>query len=525
MTAVNMNTITMTRKEKEEYLNLLQERERRLCEEKYKSLKPEKWQNEILVATKEYREIMMSKGNRVGGTLVTMICAFIWASGWYDHLAFQWPGRRFDFPTRGLIIGYSAEQLRGATQKILMGEGKPWGVGPVDQVFPIVPRSLAEQCEIRMSTDNAGCIDYIRMPHLDGGTSMILMMTQGQDFGTIMGDSFDWCIYDEFVYKPLLYSQVRTRLFDRKGITLIPGTPERRDGKPPDQRVISRFTESKPKDRNGKDITYYRQVSLYEAEHFSKEEIDDHVASLEDWEKPYRVYGEPVYGDQLVFTYLIEHKDEIGIDPNDLPDFKQCRHLVGLDWGMSDYGALVWEMIDWFGKHYLWNYEKIRNMNISQVASIIRSIDRMLDFAGGIPVVCGRDVGQELPNQKDKPISIREMLRDEGINMYPKPAFNAFTKGKSNNIEPGLYYMCNLMSQKKFFISNAPHMKPLWNEFTTCYFKDGKIPKRSEMRFDGIEGSRYVVIMDKYARPHPDGIPDGLRTYSKKARTTYSMYA
>lgn len=441
---------------------------------------------------------MISKGNRVGGTLLTMACARIWARGDYDACPFEWKGRRFEGPTRGLIIGYDNDQLRGATMKCLLGDGRPWGIGPDSEVWPLMSKELCEQSEIFLSRDNVGCVDQARIPHVDGGFSTIFFKTQSQDFGTIMGDSFDWVIYDEFVYKPLLYSQVRVRTFDKDGIIMIPGTPERRGGTPPDQEIIKRFTNNEDNE-----TIYYRQVSLYEAEHFTKEQIEKQIKSLEPWEIPFRVYGRPSYGDVLVFSHFIENKKDYMIDPEEIPEFKDAKHICGLDWGMIDYGAIVWMMIDVYGNHYVWDYSKIRNLNINDISAYMRS--RYRDIGFDVPVVCGRDVGARNPNRESQALSTREMLLEEGVNMFPKPAYNSFTKSKNNMVLPGLEYVGRLFRQKKLFISSSPKLHPLVDELESIYLKDGEVAKRTEMRFDGVEALRYACIMDRFAARHSEG--------------------
>jgi hypothetical protein len=465
------------------------------------------------------KEFMVCKGNRVGGTTFSAFKSFVWATGKYDRLAFNWVGRRYERPVRCLIVGYDAVQIRGGIQRVMFGEGKPWGVGREEDVWPIFSREICEKCDFAMSTDNRGCIDYVRIPNDYGGVSTMFFRSQSQDFGNIMGDVFDFVTFDEFPWNEYMVSQLRPRVFDSKGFLDFNGTPEKRDGRPPSQRLLHRFMFDRPTDPAGHALTHFRKVTMYEAEHLTKEQVDNYKASLEPWEIPYRVYGEPVYGDQLVFQHLIEHPDMIEIDFEHLPKFQDCKHICGLDWGMSDYGALVWIMIDHLGNHYVWNFQRIRNLNIVDVAAMIRSVDNMVGFK--IPVVCGRDVGIKHPG-KDKPLSIREMMRDEGINMYKKAAYNSFTKGESNLVLTGLIYVGQLMKQGKFKISNDSSMRQLWEELRTCYLKDGDVAKRTESRFDGVEALRYASIMGKYAQHFVDADQPMVQRF---AVTSYSRYA
>jgi len=499
---------------------LLEEKSKRKKEKKWDKFVLHKWQTEVLEKTNDpyIKELMVCKGNRVGGTTIAAFFVFVWATGLYDQLAFDWVGQRLEEPMRLMIVGYDAAQLRGGLQRVLFGEGKPWGVGKEDDVWPIFSREICEESEFAMSSDNRGCMDYVRIPNYYGGFSTIYFKTQSQDFGNIMGDIYHIITFDEFPWNELLVSQLRPRIFDSKGFIFFNGTPEKRDGHPPSQKLLRRFMFDKPKDPAGHELTYLRKISMYEAEHLTKESVDNYKASLEEWEIPYRIYGNPVYGDQLVFKYAIDHEDNVAIDYEHLPEFADCKHICGLDWGMSDWGAIIWVMIDHLGNYYVWNAKRIRDLDPITVAAAIRVVDNQVGFS--IPVVCGRDVGIKLPG-KGKPLSIREMMRDEKVNMYPKAAYNAFTKGDSNIVLTGLLYLCHLMKQGKLKISKSPMMYQLWEEVRTCYLKNGDVAKRSESRFDSIEALRYAVIMGRFAL---HSINSNMSTGQRFAKTSYSIY-
>ena len=507
-----------------------EEGKRRKREKKWHLIKPHKWQDEVLRETVLPRgcvpfvkEIVVSKGNRVGGSLWTAMMIFVRTTGFYDDVSFEWHGRRHNRPTNILIIGYNADQIIESLQRIMFGlDRKNWGVGEEDDLYPIFSKEICHECTFSMSEYNKGCIDTVLVPNKYGGKSRIVIRTQSQDVGGVFGGQYDDIYVDEFPWNDELISQLRQRVHDKSGFVFYNGTPEIRkaDGRAPSQLLLRKVKLEKPLTPEGIPMTYYRRVTKYEAEHIPKEKVDAELAGMPEIEAQFRIFGEAVMGDQQVFPFYVLHHDVVDLNPKEMPKLDECRHIFGLDWGKMDYGAFSCVAIDYKDVHHVWHYEKIRDLEPYDVARLIKTIYNFIGFKA--PVVAGRDIGvEQMQSNRAKPISVRSMFIQEGVNMLKTPAYNAFENSKSNFVLTGLVYLNKLMRSGQFKIVNIPGMELLKDEFRTIYMKDGNVAKRKEARFDGIESVRYAVIMGRFAQYDMKGFH---RDEEQRAKTSYSIY-
>jgi phage terminase large subunit-like protein len=489
--------MTESTKQKQKILQLVQEKNRRLREHKIDFFEPYPWQKEFAEATSLYAECAAFKGNRVGGTIIGAAMAVYHATGLYPE---WYKGKRFECPTRGLIITVDFGQQKRGAQRILFGFRElGYGVGPITdsegkfQPAPMMPKDMI--ISTTQSREEPGSISEACIRHVPTGLhSYISFMSQKQSQDTLMGDELHWIWMDEFPENERMYTQAITRIETSRDIIFVTATPEhgRND-------ITARYLDQKPRDEEGMPMTYHRFVHKREGLHFSEEEIKRIIARCPPNERKFRIEGKPVYGTGLIFP---TPNEELIVPWEDLPPLYSCRHIVGLDPGYSDYGALVWMMCDdmddtW----YVWDCERLRGQKPREIAHLIRVQDRVIGEGHGYktPVSWGHDANHINPTSGT---SIRNMLREEEVYMLPRQAHNSFAADEKNSVWPGIQYISQMMSGGKLKISSHPKLRPLWEEKDLYYTNDeGKIPKKSERRFDLIDALRYGLIMGKYAQP------------------------
>jgi phage terminase large subunit-like protein len=486
-----MSQKKLTSQEKRELLAILDERERRLKECKADFYDPWPWQREVIEKTKEYHEIAAWKANRMGGTLTMAFVVRCWTTGKYPD---WWNGRRFPHATRGLIVGSSGEQLKNAAQKILVGNVKTGlGRGEINLPYPILGvEDIHESADF--SSDTRGLMETLYVKHIGGGVSVIRLMTHTQSQDTLMGDELDWVMFDEFPQNEKLYNQAIPRIETTKGIIMVWATPEHGRNAATDRYLIE-----KPKTEEGRELTYHRFVTKFENPNLTEAEVREIEARTPLHERPFRIYGKPIYGAGTVFASVEKHK--LILHKHELPPFHSCGHICGYDPGIMNFGALIWLMHDsYIDRFYVWLIKKIQYKNAHDVAQEIKAVDYQVGMK--IPVAWGWDAAI---TQSTSGKSLVQMLREKDVNCLPERAHNAYANEKNNEIYPALMYMQEKMENgcvKFLDYEDAPYMKPLWEERDMYYMdEDGRIPKKTKgCRFDLIDALRYAMIMVQYAQ-------------------------
>lgn len=473
---------------KQEILRLLEEKRRRLREDKAAFFKPYPWQVEFVKATSTYREVAAFKGNRVGGTIIGAYMAYAFSTGLYPD---WWEGKRFDRPTRGAIITVSYGQQKIGAQRILMGQDhNNWGCGSESEASPIMPKHLI--LEVKMQKEDSLAINQIMVKHVSGSPSIIYFVSQKQSQDTMMGDDLSWGWPDEFPEYDLMYNQLVTRVETQKGIIFVTATPEH--GKT-QINVLNRYLSEAeiPRDEKGNPLTWCKFVHKREALHYTEAEVQDAINRCPPMERPFRIEGKPVFGAGII--YSIPEVD-ILVRRDQLPPFDECRHIIGLDAGIADFGGLVWAMqAERDDIWYVWHLERIRGKKPDAIATIIRHWNRIVGC--DIPLSIGRDASN---TELTSGTSLRNMLMEEGVNVLSKPAHNDFAGDKDNGLWAGINHLHELMRSGGLKILDSPTMKPLLDEKDLYYVdENGNIPKKRERRFDLLDALRYAIIMGNQA--------------------------
>ena len=471
-------------------------RERR--QNKFLYFAPQEWQRKVIQKTAIFQEVSSFKANRVGGSIVANFMNVTWSTGMYDverheygnDKPWKWDGRRFPGPTRGIIVVPEKVQARGAMQKILIGDSRETiGEGPIDKHFPLLPKDSINQ--IFWSKEIAGLVDYIQVKYRDTSDfSYIFFRSQQQSPTSVMGEEFHYVIFDEFPGEEGWYSQMVTRIQSVDGLIYVSATPEKEICTPKVMKIANRFLRDKPETQSGIPLTSFDYIHLQQAEHFTKEQKERISASYPESERPYRETGHFIFGSGFIYTT----PDELlKITRDKLPDLRNCRHICGLDWGRMDWGAMVW--LAFYGEDcFLWDIEKLK-CSPYEAARFYHM--RCQSLGMDIPLSWGWDVAGHFGGGE---ASVKELLEGEGVNVLPERAHNAFANDSSNAVWPGIQQIQKLMEEHRFHAILDVKTMAWWEEKRTYFIdENSKIPKKSDMRFDLLDATRYGVIMEPYA--------------------------
>src|ERR1700689_3745485 len=113
-----MSAETPTKAEKERLIETLREKRNIIRANKLRDFRPYAVQQDVIAATFDHSEVGFRAGNQQGKTMLMSAIASPFTLGQYPD---GWPGRVFDRPTRGWIVGESSQSVRDVAQRYLLG--------------------------------------------------------------------------------------------------------------------------------------------------------------------------------------------------------------------------------------------------------------------------------------------------------------------------------------------------------------------------------------------------------------------
>ena len=156
----------------------------------------------------------MMAGNRVGKT---------WGVGGFEttlHLTGLypewWKGWRFDRPIEAWAAGDTLNTTRDIVQHALLGSLGQLGTG-------LIPKDCIEGDPIS-KPGVPGAIDYMRIKHISGGTSLLGFKSYDQGRKTFQGTAKHIIWFDEEPPRDV-YDEAMMRLFTTRGLMLCTFTP------------------------------------------------------------------------------------------------------------------------------------------------------------------------------------------------------------------------------------------------------------------------------------------------------------
>lgn len=212
--------LDQSREERERYLELLREQDRRRQQRRYYELYPDEtvygpdgevasvtgdprtklyarrlYPNHLAFfeATARYREVGVVAGNRTGKTVMGAFATAAFLTGIYPE---WWPGRRFERPTRVWASGKTYETVRGIVQAELLGT--VMGSGPSKRMSGtgMIPGALIDRPKWKQGSVS-DVVDVVRVRHVSGGWSTLGLKAYEQGRGTFEGTAQDAIWLDE----------------------------------------------------------------------------------------------------------------------------------------------------------------------------------------------------------------------------------------------------------------------------------------------------------------------------------------
>jgi phage terminase large subunit-like protein len=421
---------------KQEYLQLLQEREYRAKYNKIDYVFPDTgdyrrelfpYATKFFTATKEFKEVCMLAPNRSGKTF-SAACLTTW------HLTGEYPdwyeGRRFDEPVYIIVFGVTATATRDSIQKLLFGPpGDPDALGT-----GLIPRDKIVG-KPKTKAGIPGGIDFGFVEHSSGGNSTILFMAYDQTLNPIMGKEAHVVWLDEECPDPMIYTEALTRTATTRGNLIMTFTPLRGFSKVVMQYLPEGYF---PQDgivrnsdgyRTGKYVVNYSWDDVPESV-LAGAEKKSLLLAYSEVERDARTKGIPTSGSGSI--YPVKWSDVI-VDPFEIEPWYECA--MGLDTGWVCTAGI------WGAKHpdtgvtYIYAEHYKHKMTPEQHYECFKEI--------GAWVKCAIDPSTVRHN--DQGVSTMNQYYELGLDVFPA----------SNAIDAGIARVLMMFNQGKLKIFSS----------------------------------------------------------------------
>lgn len=453
---------------KREYLELLEEKSRRIKYNFIKQYAPYSKQKQFhqLGAIKSERCLMA--GNQLGKTYSGAAEASYHATGLYPA---DWDGRRFDKPTVGWVGGVSGESIRDSTQKLLVGRVQ----SPEDLGSTMIPKDCI--IDVARAHGVRDLLDHVKIKHVSGGTSLIFFKSYEKGRAKFQAETIDWIWFDEEPPEDI-YTEGLTRTnkgqvgqFGWLTYTPLLGMSS----------VTMKFIQDTNKNKALVNMT------IDDVEHYSEEEKQKIIDSYPEHEREARAKGIPTLGSGRIFPIA---EEKLRCEPFKLP--AHFAQINGLDFGWDHPQACV---------NVAWD----RDADIVYITKLFRASETTPEEAA-IPV---RRWGDWIPTawphdgyQHDKGSGkeLASQYRDAGLNMLLEHATH---EEGGNGVEAGLMEMLDRMKTGRLKVFTG--LDEWFEEFRLYHRKDGKVVKE---RDDLMAATRYALMMLRFATTQSSSFDD-----------------
>jgi phage terminase large subunit-like protein len=406
-------------------------------------------------------------GNQTGKTLAAAFEAGLHMSGAYPK---WWKGRRFNKPTRGWVIGPTAQLVRDGPQRQLTAKQGEFGTG-------MLPLS-AFSARPTMVPGGTGAIDTMSVFHeTDGvrdGISTCTFKSFEMRSEKMQSESVDWIWVDERCSEEI-YSELLARTTATNGIVFMSYTPLKGGGE-----LTYRFLNEYSPDRSD------TRIEANDAKHITPERRATLEESYLPHEREARIHGIPQLGVARVFPVPLESLMK-NFDPD--TDIRPwARWICSCDFGYDHPFASV--LCAWV--HDLDEFYVVDGFKMER-AEALYHVKRIASMCRGlrIPLAWPHD---GLVHEKGSGLALADVYRRLGAPMLPKHAEN---HGGGYHVEPAIEEMIGYMKQGKFMI--ASYMSELGEEILNYHRdEDYKIVK---LRDDLISAVRYAFMMRRSGKP------------------------
>ena len=407
-------------------------------------------------AGKKYRERAFVAGNRVGKSIAGLFEVTAHATGLYPA---WWDGVRYLHPTMIWVGGNTATTCRDIIQKKLLGEINDMGSG-------LLPKDTISETKTRRNVPDA--IELIKVKHISGGISTIVLKTYEQGRSTWEGAEVDHILLDEEA--PMdVYGEAMIRLMTTRGTMTTTFTP---------LQGLTDLVVSFLDNSQDTDVAFPKHVTICAWEdvpHLTQADIDQMLASTPPQLRDARSKGVPTVGTGLI--YPIDLKN-VTCD-----DFKIPMHWMkayGMDVGWHNTAAVfgAWDR----DNDVMYVYSEHKQGEAEPIIHAKAIKGRGLWLKGTIdPAARGRS---QVDGQ-----NLYMLYKKEGLKLVPA----------DNAVEAGIFELWQRLSTGRLKIMRS--CSGLLREFSLYHRDDnGKIVKKNDHLLDAL---RYLCLADKSIWSYP----------------------
>lgn len=450
----------LSREDKIELIQLLEEKQRRATRRKLYSYAPYPKQVEFHTKGASERERLLRAGNQNGKTYAGAAEMAMHLTGQYPD---YWQGRRFDHPILGWAGSDTGETTRDNPQRALMGMVGELGTGAV-------PGDEIGTHKSAMGV--ADLLDYVKVRHVSGGWSTLRFKYYAQGRQKWQGPPVHVVWMDEEPPQDI-YSEALARTIATAGIIYTTFTP-----------LLGMTEVVRKLMTTSADVN----MTIEDAEHIPAEERQKIINDFPAHEREARTKGIPILGSGRIFPIS---EDDITVDAFKLPE--HWVHIGGLDFGWDHPTA---------GAHIAWDRDAdcvyvVNCYKKKEATPIIHA--PALKAWGGFPWAWPHD---GLQHDKGSGVQLMAQYKEHGLNILPEKI--TFEDG-SNGVEAGLMDMLDRMQTGRLKVFS--HLQEWFDEFRLYHRKDGKVVKEFD---DLMAATRYALMGLRYAGPLRPGLDNNV---------------
>lgn len=350
--------MTAVREKKEQLLQLLLEKKRRIENNRLIYMFPDKGKFsrhkypkhlEFMNAGRTNMVRLIMGGNRTGKTETAMYECTLHMTGLYPD---WWEGRRFSRPTKGWICAIDAKMLVETIQGKLFGD-----IGDNGDYLKngLIPKDLIVSMASRNGIKNG--IESFAIKHITGGLSHVTFKTYEQGAKTFQSAKLDWAEADEEapldVITELLPRLTNTSGAGENGILMLTFTPL--NGL---TDTVLHFLPSGDVLQKDTHKAFITNITWDDCPHLSETVKKQMSANLPAHEREARIKGIPALGKGAIYPFL---EDSFLVDPFEIPQHWSKGYGFDTSNGISA-AAGVWGALDKnsdilyiYSEHYMVN--------------------------------------------------------------------------------------------------------------------------------------------------------------------------
>jgi phage terminase large subunit-like protein len=465
-----------TRADKIKLLQLLQEKAKRIKQNRYKTLHDHlyPWQKEFNAKTASYEAVCLCAANRIGKTYTGTYIDAIHLLGDYPD---DWEGYRFENAPLIWCLGYSGEKTRDLLQSAIFGhrQGDEWVDG-------LIPPDRIVDWKAMSGTPKA--MREVRVKHKSGQVSTCQFWSYSQGQHALMGDSVDWYHIDEEPKDAAIYPQVLTRTATgdggKGGRGILTFTPE--NGR---TDLVIKFMDEPGQSQ------HFMQKGWDDAPHLDELVKEKLLESFPAHQRDMRTKGVPMLGHGRIYDIGDEF---IECDPFPIPN--HWGVICGMDFGYDHPQSFIRLAYDRDNDAiYITNSWKASRVSANEAWGAVKS------WVGQTPVAWPHD-GLQHEKGRDDATQQKQHYAMAGFSMLPSmaswptiPDGKGGSTGGGNSVEQGIYEIRDMMSKGKFKIFKG--QPELMDEVRQYHRNEkGRIVKT---RDDLLDAVRYAYMMRRYS--------------------------